>query len=91
MELAKPVIGTRDPAPAIFPILLKIFRAVKNALIAIKVMETIVLLDVSSKPLYLQKEKIIWPIEQISPPIKNALMQFFRIGELGDFWFTYSW
>ena len=33
MELANPVIGTREPAPANFPILLNILRAVKKALI----------------------------------------------------------
>ena len=42
IELAKPVIGIKEPAPANFPILLKIFNAVKKALIPIKIMETIV-------------------------------------------------
>ena len=91
IEFAKPVIGTREPAPAILPILLKILSPVKNALIAIKIIETTVPEEVSSKPLYLQKEKITCPIEQISPPIKNAFIQFFNIGELGDFLSTYSW
>ena len=31
-ELAKPVIGTREPAPANFPILLKMLSDVKKAL-----------------------------------------------------------
>ena len=42
IEFAKPVIGTREPAPANFPILLKQFNAVKNALEKIKHIETIV-------------------------------------------------
>ena len=39
MELAKPVIGTSEPAPANFPILLKIFNPVRKALIPIKIIE----------------------------------------------------
>ena len=42
IELAKPVIGIREPAPANFPILLKIFIAVKKALKNINEIETIV-------------------------------------------------
>ena len=42
IELAKPVIGTSEPAPANFPILLKIFNPVRKALIPIKIIETIV-------------------------------------------------
>ena len=33
IELAKPVIGTKEPAPANLPILLKILRAVKNVIL----------------------------------------------------------
>ena len=89
MEFAKPVIGTKEPAPANFPILLKIFKPVKNADSAIKVIETTVLHSVTSIPLNLQKSKIICPIEQISPPTQKALNQFFKIGEFGDFLSTY--
>ena len=46
IELAKPVIGTSEPAPANFPILLKIFSPVKSAEIPINTMETIVELAV---------------------------------------------
>ena len=42
IELAKPVIGTKEPAPANFPILLNKFRPVKKADIPINKMETIV-------------------------------------------------
>ena len=35
MEFAKPVIGTREPAPANLPILLKMFNPVKKAEIKI--------------------------------------------------------
>ena len=59
IEFANPVIGTNEPAPANFPILLKILSPVRIAAIAIKMMETIVEHDVSSNPLYLQKSKII--------------------------------
>ena len=59
MEFAKPVIGTSEPAPANFPILLKILRPVKNALKAMSNIETTVLDRFSSKPLYLQTSKII--------------------------------
>ena len=41
IEFAKPVIGTKDPAPANFPILLKTLRDVKKALEKIKRMDTI--------------------------------------------------
>ena len=85
IEFAKPVIGTSEPAPAILPILLKIFRPVKNAERPIKEIETIVLHAAVSKPLNLQKSKISCPIQQINPPITNAKKQFFKIGELGDF------
>ena len=42
IEFAKPVIGTKEPAPANFPILLKIFNAVRKLLRNIKDTETIV-------------------------------------------------
>ena len=42
IEFANPVIGTKEPAPANFPILLKMLRPVKNALRPIKIIETIV-------------------------------------------------
>ena len=42
IEFAKPVIGTKEPAPANFPILLNIFNAVKNAVAKIKLIDTIV-------------------------------------------------
>lgn len=58
---------------------------VKNAAIPINIIDTTVLQAVTSMPLYLQKSKMICPIEQIRPPTQNALKQFFRIGELGDF------
>ena len=54
MEFAKPVIGTREPAPANFPILLKIFRPVKVLLASIKIIEVIVPEISTSNPLYLQ-------------------------------------
>ncbi len=41
IELAKPVIGIKEPAPANFPILLNRFNPVKNAAIPINKMETI--------------------------------------------------
>lgn len=46
MELAKPVIGTKVPAPANFPIRLKMLIPVKIAVIPIKTMETTVLAEV---------------------------------------------
>ena len=54
IEFANPVIGTKEPAPANFPILLNRFSEVKNALIKIRIIETIVLLVSVSSPLYLQ-------------------------------------
>ena len=42
MEFANPVIGTKEPAPANFPILLKTLSDVKNALKNISKIETIV-------------------------------------------------
>ena len=85
IELAKPVIGIKEPAPANFPILLKIFNPVRKALIPIKRIDTIVPETSCDNPLVLQKFSIIWPIEQIRPPTQNALKQFLKIGELGDF------
>ena len=41
IEFAKPVIGIIVPAPAIFPILLNIFNAVRNTLKKIKDIDTI--------------------------------------------------
>ena len=91
IELAKPVIGTKEPAPANFPILLNKLRPVKNAEIPISKMETIVLEVDVSKPRSLQILKITWPIVQINPPTQKALKQFFNIGEFGDFLSTYFW
>ena len=65
--------------------LLKILSDVKKAERPIKMIDTTVLEDVTSIPLYLQKSKIICPILQINPPTQNALKQFFKIGELGVF------
>ena len=87
IEFAKPVIGIKEPAPANFPILLNKLRPVRNALIPIKTIDTIVPDIWISNPLYLQNSLIIWPIEQIKPPTPNALKQFLIIGELGDFLF----
>ena len=42
IEFAKPVIGISEPAPANLPILLNKLRPVKNALIPIRIIETIV-------------------------------------------------
>ena len=81
IELAKPVIGTKEPAPANFPILLKIFNPVNNADIPISIIDTIVEADVSSAPLNVQKSNIICPIVHINPPTQNALKQFFSIGD----------
>ena len=80
MEFANPVIGTSEPAPANFPILLKMLSPVKKAAIPINIIETIVDELVASSPLYLQKSNIICPIEQISPPTQKALKQFLNRG-----------
>ena len=85
IDFAKPVIGIKEPAPANFPILLKILSPVKNAEIPIKIIDTIVPDSVWSKPRSLQIFIIICPIVQINPPTQKALKQFFNIGELGDF------
>ena len=85
MEFAKPVIGTREPAPANLPILLKMFNPVKKAEIKINIIETMVLDKVSSMFRYLQYSKIICPMAHIRPPTQKLLKQFFKIGELGDF------
>lgn len=50
IEFANPVIGIKDPAPANFPILLNRLSPVKNALIPIKIMDTIVPEIPSIKP-----------------------------------------
>ena len=63
------MIGTREPAPAIFPILLKISRPVKKALNAINKIVTTVPEEVSSKPLYLQKEKVKPRENQVCHPL----------------------
>ena len=88
IEFANPVIGIKEPAPANLPILLKTFMDVKIAESPIRQMETIVLDEVWSNPLDEQQKNIIWPIEQINPPTQNALKQFLKVGELGDFFFT---
>ena len=46
IELAKPVIGIREPAPANLPILLNTFIALKNIAIPIKLIDTMVEHDV---------------------------------------------
>ena len=59
IELAKPVIGIKEPAPANFPILLNRFSPVRNADIPINKMETIVLEVEVSKPRSLHILRII--------------------------------
>ena len=54
IEFANPVIGIKEPAPANFPILLKIVKPVKNALIPIRIIDTIVPEIWISNPLYLK-------------------------------------
>ena len=54
IEFANPVIGTKEPAPANFPILLKILSPVKNALTPINTIDTIVPAVCWSAPLNLQ-------------------------------------
>ena len=46
IEFANPVIGIKDPAPANFPILLKMFSPVNNAATPINTIETTVDADV---------------------------------------------
>lgn len=91
IEFANPVIGIKEPAPANFPILLKMFKLVKKALQKTKIIETIVYEVDSSIPLVLQISKMICPIEQINPPTQKALKQFFKVGEFGVFSSTYAW
>ena len=85
IELANPVIGIKEPAPANFPILLNKFKPVKKAEIPINKMETIVPEVCVSNPLSLHILRITCPMVQISPPTQKALKQFFYCGELGDF------
>lgn len=73
MELAKPVIGTKEPPPANFPILLNKFKEVKNAVTPIKIIETIVPEVSISHPLYLQISDINCPIEQMRPPNPESI------------------
>ena len=54
IEFAKPVIGTREPAPANFPNLLKTLSPVRIAAIPIRIIETTVELETSSRPLNIQ-------------------------------------
>ena len=54
IEFANPVIGTKEPAPANFPILLNTLRPVKKALSPINIIETMVPEIWVSKPLNLQ-------------------------------------
>lgn len=54
IEFANPVIGTSEPAPANFPILLKTLSPVNIADIAISAIEATVDADVLSIPLYMQ-------------------------------------
>ena len=89
IELAKPVIGIKDPAPANLPILLNKLRPVRKADNPIRSIETIDPEICTSRPRSLQMLSIICPIVQIKPPTKKALIQFFTMGELGVFLSTY--
>ena len=64
------------------------YAFMKNALIAINRIETIVPEVSCDNPLYLHTSIIICPIEQINPPTQKALKQSFNIGEFGDFLLT---
>ena len=54
IELANPVIGIKEPAPANFPILLNTLIAVKKAEIPTKLIYTTVFAETLSSPLYVQ-------------------------------------
>jgi len=58
IAFANPVIGTKDPAPANFPILLNKLSPVKNAAIPINKIASIVTDVLKSNPRLSQKSKI---------------------------------
>ena len=58
IEFAKPVIGTIEPAPANFPILLYTFIAVKKIPININVMLVAVAASSFTSPFHVQKSFI---------------------------------
>ncbi len=73
IELANPVIGIIDPAPALFPIKSYTPNPVKKAPININVIEVAVPAVILSRlPTFKYKSFIICPITQIIPPTKNA-------------------
>ena len=81
--MAKPVMGTSVPAPACLAMLSYTFNAVRIALAAIRVIEQTIRAVFKSIPAFCTRLTIPCPRAQISPPIKNALTQFFSTGDLG--------
>lgn len=83
MEFANPVIGTIVPAPANFAILSYTLRPVRSAPKKIIVILTALEVSVLSRPIKRYMSENACPIVQISPPIKNANIIFFNVGDFG--------
>lgn len=83
MALAKPVIGTRVPAPACFAILSYRLRPVSSADRATSDMDAAVPAISLSSPSFPYQFTKNCPNVQISPPTRKAPRQSFHMGDLG--------
>ena len=86
--MAKPVIGTRVPAPAYLAMLSYRLSPVSSADKNTRVTETVVEASYCAIPKDIYQLSSSCPKVQIAPPIKKAKRQFFPVGELGDACFT---
>ena len=80
---AKPVMGTRVPAPAFVASLSYTPKPVNRPPRKIKITETQAAAAFSSPTFGRSNSKRTSPIRQMVPPMRNAQMMFFRRGDLG--------
>lgn len=90
MALAKPVMGTSVPAPARLASLSKSPSPVSRAAAKMRVIDTALPASSAVSPAFLYRFSSPCPTVQISPPITNAHIKFFRMGEGLDLPLTYS-
>lgn len=88
MELAKPVIGTRVPAPVCRAMSSNTWQRVRMAVKKISVTEVMPRAWGREKPICCQSSQRNCPKQQIPPPDKKAHKKFFPPWEGGDAFFT---
>ena len=78
---AKPVMGTRVPAPANFAISSNLPKPVRSTATRIRVTDAIMPESSSGRPAADQSTRRAWPAQQMIPPTVKARAQFCKTGD----------